>query len=189
MQQARVSVLLAVATLLCGTAGASEGPPAPTKAASPSIAKPRLKKKVEPHWPDKAVRAGLEASVRLDCSIGADGKVGQIVPLEGPQVLVEAATKAVAEWRYTPLLLNGTPTPFSNTVTFNLHAERPPKRADVVELATDGDADIRLASVRWLERLVPVTSEQRQVLERATKDESPPVREAASEALRRIDAR
>lgn len=72
MQQARVSVLLAVATLLCGTAGAAEGPPAPTKAASPSIAKPRLKKKVEPHWPDKAVRAGLEASVRLDCSIGAD---------------------------------------------------------------------------------------------------------------------
>jgi hypothetical protein len=46
---------------------------------------------------------------------------------------------------------------------------RPPKRADVVDLATDGDGDIRLASVRWLERLVPVTSEQRQVLERATK--------------------
>jgi len=57
---------------------------------------------------------------------------------------------------------------------------RPPKRADVVELATDGDADIRLASVRWLERLVPVTSEQRQVLERATKDESPPVRRSSA---------
>ncbi len=189
MQQGRAVVVVAVVALATGTADAWPGEQASTRVATPSISNPVLKKKVKPRWPDKAVRAGLEASVKLDCFVGADGKVQRVVPLEGPGVLVEPAREAVAEWRYQPLVINGVTLPFSNTVTFNFHLERQPKRADVVELATDADPDIRLACVKWLGRLVPVTYEQRQALETAAKDESTPVREAATEALRRMDGR
>ena len=101
-------------------------PPAPVAPVrvGGDISAPRLIRRVDPEYPILAVSAQIEGMVILEATVDASGAVQETRVLRSHSVLDEAATDAVRQWRYEPLLLNGTPTPFVLTVTvsFNLAA-------------------------------------------------------------------
>jgi protein TonB len=66
----------------------------------------QLMSRIEPTYPAEAVRQEISGTVKVHAAIGRDGAV-QSVEANGPQMLAEAAMKAVREWRYKPTLLDG----------------------------------------------------------------------------------
>jgi len=72
-----------------------------------SIAQQLLLEKVQPSYPDQALRAGVKGSVILQACIGKDGRVVDLKLVRGYFVLGQAAYKAVKQWRFKPYLFNG----------------------------------------------------------------------------------
>jgi protein TonB len=94
-------------------------PPAP---AAPiriggALAAPALIHRVEPEYPLMAQMALIEGVVILEATVNREGRVEDLRVLRSHRVLEDAAVAAVKQWRYEPLLLNGSPSPFVLTVT------------------------------------------------------------------------
>ena len=97
-------------------------PPAPPVARAPvrvggAITTPALRSRVEPVYPPLALRAHVEGVVILEAVVDRDGRVESVTVLRSIPLLDAAAIAAVRQWRYSPLLLNGTPERFVLTVT------------------------------------------------------------------------
>lgn len=91
------------------------------------IKAPELIHKVRPAYPDIAVAAQLEGVVILEATVRADGEVDSVRVLTSQNHLLDtAAIAAVKQWRYAPLLLNGTPAAFVLTVTVDFSLRRKP---------------------------------------------------------------
>jgi protein TonB len=116
-----------------GVAGGIAGgfvtaPPAPPPApAAPvrvggAISAPRLLHRVEPEYPLVAVNAQLEGIVIIEATVDETGAVTDTRVLRANPLLSSAAVRAVEQWRYEPLQLNGKAAPFmlSVTVSFSL---------------------------------------------------------------------
>jgi TonB family protein len=73
------------------------------------IREPVRLRSVAPAYPPLAVSARVEGRVVLDCVIDEQGRVSDIVVIEGHPLLDGAAADAVRQWRYRPTLLNGVP--------------------------------------------------------------------------------
>jgi protein TonB len=86
-----------------------------------NISAPALVKRIEPIYPDVALMAKVGGMVILEAVVGADGSVVSVKVLRSVKFLDDAALEAVKQWRYSPLILNGVPTPFVLTVTLNFH--------------------------------------------------------------------
>jgi protein TonB len=86
------------------------------------IKSPALLHRVEPDYPGVAVSAKITGLVILEATVDETGAVIDVKVLRSIHLLDSAAMKAVKQWRYEPLLLNGTPAPFILTVvlTFSL---------------------------------------------------------------------
>ena len=80
---------------------------------------PRLLRKVEPVYPPMARQARVAGMVRMQASIGKDGKIRGVEVLSGPPLLRQAAKDAVLKWVYSPSLLNGTPIDSTTDVELN----------------------------------------------------------------------
>jgi len=98
-------------------------PPAPTTPVriGGELRPPALVSRVEPIYPEFAVRAHVEGVVILEAIVGVDGCVEDVRILRSIQLLNQAAIDAVRQWRYAPLLLNGNPVRFILTVTVAFH--------------------------------------------------------------------
>jgi len=66
-----------------------------------------LLEKIEPSYPEQALRAGLQGPVVLQAWIGTDGRIRDLKLIRGSLLLGQAACQAVKQWRYKPYLLNG----------------------------------------------------------------------------------
>jgi TonB family protein len=66
-----------------------------------------LLNKVEPSYPEQALRAGLQGPVVLEAWIGRDGRIRNLKLIRGSLLLGQAAFEAVRRWRYKPYMLNG----------------------------------------------------------------------------------
>jgi protein TonB len=62
---------------------------------------------VRPVYPELAKETRVQGKVSLICIIGKDGAVKSIEVKSGHPLLIKAATDAVSQWRFKPLLLNG----------------------------------------------------------------------------------
>jgi protein TonB len=80
---------------------------------------PALITRVEPVYPGVAVSARIQGVVVLEATVGRDGRVEDVRVLRSIPLLDKAATDAVRQWRYAPLLLNGKAERFILTVTLN----------------------------------------------------------------------
>ena len=78
---------------------------------------PALVERVEPEYPSMAVRAQVQGVVILEAVVDPHGRVENVRVLRSIPLLDKAAMTAVSRWRYSPLLLNGTPERFVLTVT------------------------------------------------------------------------
>jgi protein TonB len=84
-----------------------------------AIKAPGLVKRVDPVYPDIALMAKVNGTVILEAIVGADGSVESVRVLRSVKFLDQAAIEAVKQWRYSPLVLNGVPTPFVLSVTLS----------------------------------------------------------------------
>jgi protein TonB len=105
----------------------NEAPPPPPPAPKPrrvggDIQAPALIRRVEPDYPGVAVAAKVSGTVILEATVNEAGAVTDVNLLRSIILLDQAAIKAVKQWRYEPLMLNGQPVPFILvvTVTFSL---------------------------------------------------------------------
>jgi anaerobic magnesium-protoporphyrin IX monomethyl ester cyclase len=70
---------------------------------------PKLISKVLPAYPPEAKQQHVRGDVVLDVTLKEDGTVEQVVLIDGNPLLADAATTAVKQWRYQPLLVQGKP--------------------------------------------------------------------------------
>lgn len=76
-------------------------------------------KDVRPVYPPVARDAGIQGVVILEVVIGKDGRVTDARVLRSIPLLDHAALDAVAQWEFTPTLVNGEPTAVVMTTTVN----------------------------------------------------------------------
>jgi TonB family protein len=74
---------------------------------SESLAETLLLQRVEPRYPDQAIKNRLQGPVVFQAWIGRDGKIVDIKLERGYLVLAHAAAQAIRQWRYRPYLLDG----------------------------------------------------------------------------------
>jgi protein TonB len=84
---------------------------------SEDFAKKLLLQKVQPSYPEQAIRAGLQGSVILQAWIARDGSIRDVKLVRGSLFLGRAAYNAVKQWRYQPYVLNGRPVEAQTYVT------------------------------------------------------------------------
>jgi protein TonB len=110
--------------------GLPEAPPPPPPPPAPrapvrvggQIQTPALLRRVEPVYPPFAVNAHLQGVVILEAVVDEDGSVADVKVLRSANGLLDnAALAAVRQWRYSPLLLNGTRVQFVLTVVLSFN--------------------------------------------------------------------
>ena len=92
-------------------------PPAKPKRVGGELQAPALIHRVEPDYPGVAVSAKVSGTVILEATVNEAGVVTDVTVLRSIHLLDQAAMKAVKQWRYEPLMLNGQPVPFILVVT------------------------------------------------------------------------
>jgi periplasmic protein TonB len=100
----------------------TEAPPPPPPPMKPrrvggELQAPALIKRVEPDYPSVAVAAKVSGTVILEATVNEAGVVTDVHVLRSIILLDQAAIKAVKQWQYEPLTLNGQPVPFILVVT------------------------------------------------------------------------
>lgn len=88
-----------------------------------SVMERSLLHRVEPTYPEEALKRKTEGLVVVGAVIGTDGAVKRVQPLSGPDILARAAVDAVKWWRFQPYQVNGRPAQVQTTieVDFQLH--------------------------------------------------------------------
>jgi hypothetical protein len=69
----------------------------------------RLIHRVEPEYPEEARLKHVKGLVKMTLTVGTDGSVVAVKIDEGNPLLIDAAKKAVMQWRYTPFVNCGNP--------------------------------------------------------------------------------
>jgi outer membrane biosynthesis protein TonB len=65
--------------------------------------------RVEPVYPPDARKDHLQGIIALDITVGRDGSVVAMHPLNGPDLLARAAMDALRWWKFEPYRMNGEP--------------------------------------------------------------------------------
>jgi protein TonB len=92
-------------------------PPAKPRRVGGDLQAPALIHRVEPDYPGVAVSAKVSGTVILEATVNEAGAVTDVKVLRSILLLDQAAIKAVKQWRYQPLVLNGQRVPFILVVT------------------------------------------------------------------------
>jgi TonB family protein len=88
------------------------------------IQPPKKLRNVSPEYPSSAQDLKIDGVVVLQATISPTGCIRSLDVVRGIPTLNWEAMRAVAQWRYTPTLLNGTPVPVIMTVTVNFKLGR-----------------------------------------------------------------
>ena len=67
----------------------------------------RLLQRAEPEYPEAARQLHIQGPVVLEAKVGKDGAVQQLTVVSGNSMLSTAASDAVSQWRFKPLMENG----------------------------------------------------------------------------------
>jgi TonB family protein len=89
---------------------------------SEGISRKLISRKVQPSYPEAALRLHLGGAVLLLATIGKEGNILAVKTVSGEPLLAQAATNAVRQWKYKPYQLNGQPVEFQTQVTINFKA-------------------------------------------------------------------
>jgi protein TonB len=109
-------------------------PPPPRPPVEPKVEEPRraparphvsrvltgiATKRVEPRYPDIAVKANVEGDVVVEVTVSETGQVISARVLSGHPLLRDAAERAARQWRFTPTILGESPVKVVGTITFS----------------------------------------------------------------------
>ncbi len=85
---------------------------------------PKVLHQVIPSYPDELRRAGIEGQVELQVGIDEEGNVGGVRVLKSLNPYLDnSAVHALKQWKYEPVLRDGTPVPVVLTLTVNFTRE------------------------------------------------------------------
>jgi anaerobic magnesium-protoporphyrin IX monomethyl ester cyclase len=70
---------------------------------------PKLVSRAMPVYPAEAAKERVTGDVVMEVNLKDDGTVERLSVIDGPPLLTDAATRAVKQWRYQPLRINGKP--------------------------------------------------------------------------------
>ena len=87
----------------------------------------KLITRVEPKYPNEARKQRVGGTVRLRAVIRKDGTLANVTVVSGDSLLTQAATDAVQQWRYSPMLLNGAPVQIDTVVDVAFRLSVPPE--------------------------------------------------------------
>lgn len=62
----------------------------------------KLVRKVTPRYPDLARKMNLTGTVKVVAVVAPDGTVKKVEPVGGSPLLVEAAQRAITQWKFAP---------------------------------------------------------------------------------------
>jgi periplasmic protein TonB len=103
-------------------------PPAPSQPAAlrvgGNVQEARVISRVSPAYPPLARQARIAGTVKVQATIGTDGRVRSARAVSGPPLLREAAEYAMRQWKYQPGMLNGEPTEVTTQVDFVFPLQR-----------------------------------------------------------------
>jgi TonB family protein len=122
------STLVCCCGLLVASIALAQQPEGSVRISCPSLQATPVKI-VQPVYPELAKQAKVEGKVSLRCLVGKDGAVERIEVKQGHPLLVEAAMKAVSQWKYKPLVLNGKAVEIDTTVDVIFKLPKAPRRA------------------------------------------------------------
>jgi len=97
---------------------AAQAPMQPIRIAG-AVQAAKLIKKVAPVYPSLALATRVQGIVRFNAVIGKDGAVRSLQVMSGAPMLVQAATDAVKQWRYSPTFFSGQPVEVVTQVDVN----------------------------------------------------------------------
>ncbi|MBV9573527.1 MAG: TonB family protein [Acidobacteriales bacterium] len=86
---------------------------------SSDAANKALVKRIEPRYPEEARAQRIQGNVILDVIVGKDGQVHGLNVIRGDSDLAAAASAAVGQWRFKPLMRSGQPEEFETKVSVN----------------------------------------------------------------------
>jgi protein TonB len=103
--------------------------PAPVRPAGPvhiggDVESARLTYSPRPRYPQIAITARSQGTVRLEAIIAANGSIRNLRVLSGPPLLAQAAVDAVQQWKYQPTMLNGVAVEVVTEVEVNFSLSR-----------------------------------------------------------------
>jgi outer membrane biosynthesis protein TonB len=75
-----------------------------------------------PVIPPEAREQHVSGAVVTHVLIGKDGKVIEVTPISGPEMLRPSYVDAIRTWEYRPFLLNGEPVEVDTTITINFNS-------------------------------------------------------------------
>lgn len=88
----------------------------PNAQVPPEIMQKLLVHRVEPVYPPEARKQRLQGVIVLNVVVGTDGAVMRMRPLNGPDILAQAAMDALRWWKFEPYRLNGEPAVVETTL-------------------------------------------------------------------------
>jgi len=80
--------------------------------------------KIAPAYPAQAAQKRMGGTVHLRATIGKDGTVESVRPMNGPTLLIPSAIDAVRQWRYRPTLLEQQPIEMQEDITIEFRPIR-----------------------------------------------------------------
>jgi len=83
---------------------------------SGNVVAAKILRRVQPRYPEQALRERLQGTVKLHAIIGKDGSVQTLRVATGYCSLAQEAMRAVQQWRYSPTLLEGQPVEVDTTI-------------------------------------------------------------------------
>jgi len=83
-----------------------------------------LIKRVQPKYPKKARKEGIQGTVVLHAIISKEGDITSLELVSGDPLLASAAIEAVKQWKYKPYLLQGNPVAVDTEIVENFTLSR-----------------------------------------------------------------
>jgi periplasmic protein TonB len=113
-----------------GVLGGISGTPPPPDAMKPTprlvrvggdVRRPKVIYAPAPEYPALAQHAKITGVVILEAVIDEHGNVAKLQPVQGNGLLINAALKAVAKWKFEPSYLNGVPVSVDMEIEVTFH--------------------------------------------------------------------
>ena len=76
-------------------------------------------KKVMPHYPPEAKKAGAQGTVQVEITVSESGKVIEAKAISGHELLRDAAVEAAKQWEFKPTEGSGAPVTMQGVITFS----------------------------------------------------------------------
>jgi TonB family protein len=91
--------------------------------------RPKLIKKVNPEYPEDALKARIQGKVVIEATTDKEGKVVDAKVIDGHPLLNKAALKALSQWEYEPFIIEGQKQAVKFTVVMDFHLKDKEKKS------------------------------------------------------------